>query len=248
MTGIDTVTTNSCVARMPAVHLVNPEGDPMTTVNTLTPDLVQFLCTATEQSGLPATDVQAMGNPELLRSPLLGFFCSVRCPGKVILHVYDLADAILETGITLVSGFHAPIEQELLWLVLRRDVPVVICVPHRLTGKRIPAAWRPGLDSGRMLLLSTSGDHARRTTSGLADQRNLFAAALAHQVIVASAAPGGHVARLCATLARWQKPVATLDEESAGLNCIRPDAFGAWWSMATFAKAVESHSGKSNRR
>ena len=38
--------------------------------------------------------VTAKGNLEILHKPLVGFFCSVRCPGDIILKTYGLARAL----------------------------------------------------------------------------------------------------------------------------------------------------------
>ncbi len=48
----------------------------------------------------------AIGDLDILSNPLIAFFCSSRCPGQVILRVYDLARSLRDAGITVISGFH----------------------------------------------------------------------------------------------------------------------------------------------
>ena len=71
--------------------------------------------------------VWAVGNLSLLDGALLGFFCSTKCPGEVILQTYDLARALRDAGVPVIGGFHSPMEQECLALLLRGQQPIVIC-------------------------------------------------------------------------------------------------------------------------
>ncbi len=45
------------------------------------------------------------GHLGILDRRLIGFFCSVCCPGDVILKTYDLARMLRETDVTIVGGF-----------------------------------------------------------------------------------------------------------------------------------------------
>ena len=54
-----------------------------------------------------------LGDPRILRGRLIGFFCSIRCPGDPILKTYDLARALRDTYLTIVGGFQSPMEKEL---------------------------------------------------------------------------------------------------------------------------------------
>ena len=58
--------------------------------------------------------IWAIGNLEILQTRLVGFFCSTRCPGEVILRTYDLARALRDAGIPVIGGFHSPMEKECL--------------------------------------------------------------------------------------------------------------------------------------
>jgi predicted Rossmann fold nucleotide-binding protein DprA/Smf involved in DNA uptake len=63
--------------------------------------------------------IWAIGNLDILKTPLLGFFCSTKCPGNVIVHTYDLARALRDAGVPVICGFHSPMEKECLDLLLR---------------------------------------------------------------------------------------------------------------------------------
>lgn len=82
--------------------------------------------------------VSVLGAVEILRKPALGLFCSIRCPGQVILAVYDLARALRDAAIPVIGGFHTPMEKECLDLLLRGTQPVVMCPARSIQGMRLP--------------------------------------------------------------------------------------------------------------
>ena len=151
----------------------------------------------------------SIGDASLLRLPLLGLLCSVRCPGEIILRLYDLAVALREAGIAVVGGFHAPMEREALALLLRGRQPVVVCPARGVAGMRLPREWREPVEQGRLLVVSPFAAGQRRATAALAEQRNRYVADLARIVFVAHAAPGGQIERLVGELAAAGKPPLT---------------------------------------
>ncbi|MGH2459933.1 MAG: hypothetical protein ACRDIY_13830 [Chloroflexota bacterium] len=155
--------------------------------------------------------VAAIGNPEILRTKRLALFCSRKCPGDLILRTYDLALALREGGAAVVGGFHAPMEHECLAFLLRGESPIVVCPARALEGMRVPTEWRKPLADGRLLALSPFANWERRPTAALAQTRNELVAALAHEVLVVHAEPGGGIERLCRTVLAWGKPLLTLE-------------------------------------
>jgi len=159
---------------------------------------------------LPISRIGAIGNAAILNTPLLGFFCSARCPGNVIIQIYDLARALRDAGISVIGGFQSPMEKECLDLLLRGQQPVVICPAHSLEQIQLLPAWRRALAESR-LLLSPFAARYRRPTTDLADQRNRVVAALAQAVMVAHASPGQKLSRLPAEMVAMGQRVYTLD-------------------------------------
>ena len=149
----------------------------------------------------------AWGAAALLQQPLLGFFCSVRCPGDALLATYDLARALRDAGAGVIGGFHSPMEKECLTFLLRGTQPVVICPARSLEGMRLPTAWRPGLKEGRLLLLSPFAPPRRRATADLAQRRTTLTAALADVLFLSHAEPGGKTEALARQALAWGKPV-----------------------------------------
>lgn len=173
------------------------------------PDIPVALRRCSESGLVPA--VTSKGNLDLLDRRLLGFFCSVRCPGDTILKTYDLARTLRNTGLTLIGGFQSPMEKDFLELVLRGPSSVVVCPARDLGTMRIPKVWKNPLDEGRLLLLSFFDDTIRRPTTDLAAQRNTHVAALVDSLLVAHAEKGGKTENLCKDALAQGKRVFALD-------------------------------------
>jgi predicted Rossmann fold nucleotide-binding protein DprA/Smf involved in DNA uptake len=159
----------------------------------------------------PVSHIWAIGNLEILHTRLLGFFCTTRCPGNVILRTYDLAQALRAASIPVIGGFHTPMEKECLHLLLRGTQPLVICPARSIERMRLPAEWHRPVQENRMLILSPCGAQHRRVTAELAEQRNRLVATLAGDIVVAHAPSGSKTEQLCVELIAQGRQVHTLN-------------------------------------
>ena len=174
----------------------------------------------------PAVTVQ--GDLALLDGVLTGFFCSVRCPGDVILKTYDLAKALRGTDITLIGGFQSPMEKEFLDVLLWGRVHVVICPARGLGNLRVPKIWRAPLTDGRLLVLSFFDDSIRRPTAAIVARRNAYVAAVSNRILVAHAQQNGKIEMLCKRALTSRKPVLALDSpHNAHLMALGASRFSA---------------------
>jgi predicted Rossmann fold nucleotide-binding protein DprA/Smf involved in DNA uptake len=155
--------------------------------------------------------IAALGNPDILRQKTLALFCSVKCPGNLILKTYDLARQLRDDGVTVISGFHSPMEKECLTILLRGKQPIIICPARSLEKMRISKEWRQPLDEGRLLILSPFSKKYRRATVKLAKKRNEVVSAMADRIFIAYAAPGSKTEDLCRKALSWDKTVSTFD-------------------------------------
>jgi len=81
--------------------------------------------------------IMTLGNLSILKRKKLAFFCSVKCPGNLILKTHDFVKGIvkaihklpLQKEFTIVSGFHSPVEKECLRILLQGKQPVIHCLP-----------------------------------------------------------------------------------------------------------------------
>lgn len=126
-----------------------------------------------------------LGDRRLLRSRRTALFCSARTPGDAILRAHDVARRMRDEGVTVISGFHSPIEKECL---------------------RIPAETREAFDAGRVLFLSPFAGHPTRITKESAVRRNEVVAALADNVYIAHIEPDSSTAHAAQSIAAWGIP------------------------------------------
>lgn len=143
-----------------------------------------------------------LGNLDLLALLKTALFCSAHCPGSVILPTYDQTAKWRDTGRCVISSFHSPVEKECLQILLRGDAPVILC-PARGMLERLPAQWAIAVASGRMLILSAFAATVTRITAELAARRNKFVAALADEIYIAHATPGGQLESLSLRVRSW---------------------------------------------
>ncbi len=158
--------------------------------------------------------VAALGNLEILTHNKLALFCSVRCPGALILKTHDLAQQLAQAGVTVIGGFHSPVEKECLRILLRGRQPVIICPARSLKKMRILKEWKKPLDEGRLLFLSPFPDNRHRGDTEMAVYRNRFVAALADRIFISYAEPSSKTENFCREILAWRKPVYTLGHAS----------------------------------
>jgi len=180
----------------------------------------------TALTGFGYSRIATFGDIRLLKNPLLGFVCSARCSGDAILQTYDLARGLRDAEIPVIGGFHSPMEKECLELLLRGRQPVVVCPAREIERLRIPVAWRPALEEGRLLIASPFSAPQSRPTSELAIQRNRFVALLATKMLVAHAEPGGKTDDFCRWCLNQKRSVLTIatsghsNEQSNGIEAV----------------------------
>ena len=139
--------------------------------------------------------------------------CSVQCPGSVVIKTFDAIRELRDLGITVVGGFHSPMEKECLEFLLRGEQPVIIVPAIGLTRSRLTEPWRKAIDDGRLLLLSPFTAEVRRTTRVNAQLRNEFVAAFATAVLIPHASPGGKTDSLAHALLKRGQPLFTFDDD-----------------------------------
>lgn len=162
--------------------------------------------------------IYARGNLAVIQQNTLALFCSEKCPGNLILKTYDLARQLRYAGVTVISGFHSPMEKECLSLLLRGRQPVIWCPAKRLIAKRMQKEYADPLSDGKLLILTPFGQEVARATEVTACFRNEFVAALADRIFIAHAAADGRTEEFSRKVFRWRKPLLTFgSQENASL-------------------------------
>jgi predicted Rossmann fold nucleotide-binding protein DprA/Smf involved in DNA uptake len=140
-------------------------------------------------------------------------FCSVKCPGELILKLFDFAKELRDKGVGVISGFHAPMDKECFDILLRGAGPIVWCPARSIETLRLKPVYRKAVEAGRLLILSPFPAKQSRISAGRAEQRNRLVAALAERVFVAYADPGGKTEQLCREVIAKGKPLYTFASE-----------------------------------
>jgi hypothetical protein len=141
--------------------------------------------------------VTGMGRQDILAAPMTAFFASHQCPGTAIRAAMDWALGQAREKKVVVSGFHSPLEQSVLKVLIAAHSPAVVVLARPVEGARLPPEWAEALALGTMAVVSTAVAPARLTNE-VATVRNHFAAQLATSIVVAHASAGGALEDLCA--------------------------------------------------
>lgn len=179
--------------------------------------------------------ITAKGNLEILQRKKLAVFCSVKCPGTLILQTYDLMRALRETGMVIVSGFHSPVEQECLHILLSGLQPLIICPARGIEKMRLTPAYKKLLSAGRLLLLSPFSEKQCRVTAQNSLLRNRFVCTIADEIFIPYAAPGSKTEKFCIEILAGNKPLFTLDNDynscliAQGANPVKLDSIPERW-------------------
>jgi predicted Rossmann fold nucleotide-binding protein DprA/Smf involved in DNA uptake len=173
-----------------------------------------YLSALKQHLGKDAPDtITAIGNLDILSHNSTAFFCSTKCLGDLIVKTYDLAQILRDVVMTVISGFHSPMECECLTILLRGAQPVIICPARSINNMRINKEYKKPLKDGRLLFLSPFEENQRRISTKTSHYRNLFVAAMSVAVFVVHAGPGSKTETFCKEIISWQKPIYTFESD-----------------------------------
>ena len=178
--------------------------------------------------------ITAIGNLDILSHNSTSLFCSAKCQGNLIVKTYDIAQILRDAGMTVISGFHSPMERECLTILLRGTQPVIICPARSINNMRINKKYKKSLKDGRLLFLSPFDENQRRISDRTSHCRNLFVAALSAVIFVAHAGFGSKTEAFCKEILSWQKPIYTFESDynkniiDTGALPVNIDNFSEW--------------------
>jgi len=124
-------------------------------------------------------EISYLGNKELLKQPKTAFLASSTIPVEMVLKCYDWAVKMRDEGRCIISGFNSRLEKD-VWDFLVKGKQPIILVLARAMYKTIPADLQPLLNSGRLLIISTSNAARQSKTTALA--RNRYICELADRI------------------------------------------------------------------
>ena len=183
--------------------------------------------------------ITAIGNLYILRHNSTSLFCSTKCPGDLIVKTYDIAQILRDASMTVISGFHSPMERECLTILLRGAQSVIICPARNINNMRINKEYKKPLNDGRLLFLSPFEENQRRISAKRSHYRNLFVAAMSAAVFVAHAGPASKTEVFCKEIISWQKPIYTFESDynknliKMGARPVTMDNVSLWANLFT---------------
>jgi len=158
-------------------------------------------------------DCRAIGDMAILDRAKLALFCSIKCPGELILKLFDLAKELRDREIGVISGFHAPMDKECFDILLRGKGPIAWCPARSIEGMRLKPEYKKASQEKRLLIFSPCTENKRRMSALMAERRNEIAVTFAERVFIAYADPGGKTERLCELAVALGKPVFTFESK-----------------------------------
>lgn len=148
------------------------------------------------------------GSRDLLGRELTAFFASRQCPGAAIRAAMDWALQQARAKRAVVSGFHSPLEQSVLKVLMAAGSPTVVVLARPVEGAKLLPEWAEPLAKGQMAVVSAIAT-AGRLTEQRATERNAQVAQLAQKWVVAYASPGGSLGE---QLKQWRLAGDQIDE------------------------------------
>lgn len=152
--------------------------------------------------------VTGLGDQALWELPMTAFFASRQCPGTAIRAAMDWALQQARARAVVVSGFHSPLKQSVLKVLIEARSPVVTVLARPVDGARLSPEWAEPVAQGRMVV-STAVATAR-LTNAIAAERNDHVAQLASSIVVAHISPGGSLSAQCERWRQAGRPVNVL--------------------------------------
>ncbi|GFO65270.1 DNA-processing protein DprA [Geomonas paludis] len=149
--------------------------------------------------------MHSIGNEALLDLRKVAFLCSRKFPQEAAEKAYRWADAQRLAGTCVISGYHSPIEKEVLCRLLQGNQPIIIALAQGLN--RLHPEWERHLAAGRLLIISRYAQSVSHPCESKCYQRNKMMIDLADTIVIAHASPGGSLERLCSD---WAGKVTVL--------------------------------------
>ena len=124
-----------------------------------------------------------LGNQNILKQHKTAFLASSTIPPDMVLKCYDWATQMAKEGKCVVSGFSSHLEKEVLHFLAKGKQPIILVLARQMY-KQIPQELQSLLDSGRLLIISTSS--SPRQSKATALSRNRYICEIADQILFVS--------------------------------------------------------------
>jgi hypothetical protein len=140
-----------------------------------------------------------IGNIELLKLSKTAFLCSRQVPASVVLKCYDWAIEQREKGNCVISGFHSPIEKDVMRYLIKGSQPIILALARGIKKILEPEFEKP-VKEGRMLIMTAFENSVTRVTQKTCNTRNIMMMELADNIIIGYTHPEGELEKLVTSI------------------------------------------------
>jgi predicted Rossmann fold nucleotide-binding protein DprA/Smf involved in DNA uptake len=153
-----------------------------------------------------------VGDPALLNHRLLGIISARQIDSDLALRSSQLLKQLASLeGVSFISGWHSPLEDEALRILSADSAQIVFCVSKALQRFTPSMLVKNGIDAHRVLALTHCSPRAKRISRDSSLKRNELVVELAASLLVLSAPDRSASLKLAKSVVRQGKPVFTLD-------------------------------------
>ena len=153
-----------------------------------------------------------LGEPAILERKLLGIISARQIDSDLALKSSQLLKQLASLKeVSFISGWHSPLEEEALNILLPQGASIVFCVPRSLNRFVPSAGVKDRVSQGEALLLTHCSPKVKRISRDASLRRNELVVVLAVSLLVLSAPQGSASLKLANSALRQGKPVHTLE-------------------------------------
>lgn len=137
-----------------------------------------------------------LGEVALMKRQLVGLLAAGKIAPLSVLPTLDwAAEVAQQDDLAVVSGFHSPMEREVLNFLLRGRCGIV-CVLARRLYKQVPAVYAQAYAAGRVLFVSNCAPTAIMASRHACRQRNAYVASLVGELVLSGVRESSSLAAL----------------------------------------------------
>jgi predicted Rossmann fold nucleotide-binding protein DprA/Smf involved in DNA uptake len=151
-----------------------------------------------------------VGDSAILNRKLLGIISARKIDPDLALKTSELLRQLARLeNLSFIGGWHSPLEEEALNILLAQPVRIIFCLPKDLRRFVPPPEIRKPISEGQLLLLTHCSPKAKRISRDASLRRNLLIAALSQGLLVLAAPPGSRSLKLAQKAISLGRPVFT---------------------------------------
>jgi predicted Rossmann fold nucleotide-binding protein DprA/Smf involved in DNA uptake len=126
-----------------------------------------------------------LGDIAILNQPKVAFLSSRKISSATVLKCFDWATEQRDKDACVISGYHSPLEKDVLHFLLKGLQPVIL-VLGRSIYKQLPNYLHKPLDTGRLLIVSPVSQSIQRQSVQSCTTRNKYIINNADEVVFGS--------------------------------------------------------------